>query len=151
MITQLVDEHNILPENIRCRGQSFTTLGEIITIGPHQIGPGPSITEWDKKIQRILGVWSSRNYHGNLSGRSLATSTYLQSQIAHLLANATLKEDDLIDIQRIINRFVNKKQLTSGDTIYLSKAKGGTDTPHLYSRYLSLKIGWIPKLVNAEI
>ena len=62
-----------------------------------------------------------------------------------MFANASLRnEDDLRRPQRTINAFVNKKHITSGNTIYLSKKRGGTDTFNLY------KCGWIPKLVHEE-
>ena len=131
-----------MPENIRCVGDTFTTLGEIITIRPFQTGLGPSIERRVEKIKNILDVRKRRDYHGNLSGRALAANTYLQSQLSHLLANASLThEDNFKEVQKIINGFVNKKHITAGDTIYLPKAKGGMDTPNLYAYYLSMKAG----------
>ena len=59
-------------------------------------------------------------------------------------------ESDLKITQQTIDKFVNKKYITSGDTKYLPRKKGGTATPHMYFRYLAMKTGWINKLVNEE-
>ena len=49
-----------------------------------------------------------------------------------------------------MNKFVNRKPLTSGNTIYLLRNRGGTATPNLYTRYLAMKTSWITKLIIEE-
>ena len=84
IIDTLTREHNIEETNIKCRRDQFKTLGEIICIKPFEIGPNPSIVERNSKIQTVTANWTQRDYHGNVNGRALAASTYLQSQLMHL-------------------------------------------------------------------
>ena len=66
----------------------------------------------------------------------------------HLFSNATLDEQCMIDIQRKIDKYVNKKRLMSGKATYLAFRDGGTGTCNLYLMYLASKVTWIAKLIR---
>ena len=61
------------------------------------------------KISGILEGWAKIFYFPTVFARSLAAKTYLSSQLLHLFSNATLDELCLQDIQRQIDKYVNKK------------------------------------------
>merc|ERR1712074_479117 len=98
-----------------------------ITIGPFKKGPQISLLQRDHKVTSILETWHKRKYHGNLAGRTLSANTFLQSQYVHLYPNASLVESDLKVTQQTIDKFVNKKYITSGDTIHVFQISGDED------------------------
>ena len=79
IINTLTSGHNIDESNIKCCGDQFKTLGEIICLDSFKLGPSPSILERNIKIQTVTMTWKRRDYHGNLCGRSLTASTYLHT------------------------------------------------------------------------
>ena len=102
------------------------------------------------KISNILERWAKRYYFPTVFARSLAAKTYLSSQLMHLFSNATLDEQCVQNIQKKIDKYINKEELTSRNATYLAFRDGGTGTCSLYHMYLASKVTWIAKLIRQD-
>ena len=56
----------------------------------------------------------------------------------------------MIEIQKKIDKYVNKKELTAKKATYLAFRDGGTGTCSLYHMYLASKVTWIAKLIRQD-
>ena len=61
----------------------------------------------------------------------------------------TADESFFKEAQSLINKFVNKKLITSSNK-YVPVNLGGTGTPHLYTSYLASKLSLAHRLVQCE-
>ena len=85
-------------------------------------------------------------YYPTVFARSLASKSYLASQLLHLFPNIYIDENSLLETQKAIDKYVNKKVLMPKKNSFLNIQDGGTSTPNLYLLYLSAKVTCITKL-----
>ena len=68
-----------------------------------------SLTKILEKIKKTIDSWYSKDfYFPTVFARSLASKTYLSSQTLHLFPNTLITQADLVETQKVIDRYVNK-------------------------------------------
>ena len=103
-----------------------------------------SMTKRLEKIKNIINSWYSKDYYyPTVFARSLASKSYLASQLLHLFPNTCLDSSSLDETQKAIDKFVNRKVLMPKKNSYLNIQDGGTSSPHLYLLYSSAIIFFI--------
>jgi hypothetical protein len=77
-------------------------------------------------------------------------NAFVVSQFSHLEYNSMWSIGDLKQTQTIIDNFINKKKITSKNTIYLNYHDGGSYTHNIYLIKLAAKLHFWKKLCDCE-
>ena len=154
-ITDLLSEKwDADKENFKFKGDSMLFLGDTLILGTDENilivdetqKMNDSMMRRLEKIKNIMNSWYSKDYYYlKVFARSLASKSYLASQLLHLFPNTYIDENSLLETQKAIDKYVNKKVLMPKKNLFLNIQDGGTSTPNLYLLYLSAKVTWITK------
>ena len=111
LIKQLTEKGYCL-DNIIIIGQKANLLGQHIIVGDLHKGSIEQLKLKTEKIKEIIKLWEPR--YPLPQGRRIIANMFLTSQLGFLEYNSMWSERDLRAAQSLIDKFINKKKITSG-------------------------------------
>ncbi len=128
-------------------GGRFIFLGQDIHMAAVQDNSA-FLQEKLEKIKKTIKIWQNR-YLG-YRGRQIISSTFLNSQLQHLLYNMKFNGGMLNKFENTMMEFVNKKKISCKDDFYKSTSDGGLGAPNFRAKVEGAQMSWVRSMISME-